>query len=266
MNIKKLSRRDCYQYLDPIVVEEVRRFHARTVYSLPIPSAKRALFPPVPADTLNRITNSETVFATSGGINVDLRAWRGCGSLQRARSAHRFCGESVAEWESFEQLLAQSFLATDPNDSPRPYPSGGALYPIEIVVAVFPNRVSGIECSGTYHLRCNSGRLEHIAPSGENELLRALTGGEADALGRPQFAIVYVMNIERALVKYRYRGYRLALLEAGSMYQQADLVGDTLGFRNRLWAGFSDYALCRVAAMDPRVLLPLVVQFFGQPS
>lgn len=90
-----------------------------------------------------------------------------------------------------------------------------------------------------------------------------LSGGDSEILGLPHFALVYAVFFERAIFKYRTRGYRLALMEAGSMYQTADLYAKALGLRSRLWAGFTDFQVAKTIGIDMRHMAPLVVQFFG---
>ncbi|HFD3107622.1 TPA: SagB/ThcOx family dehydrogenase, partial [Klebsiella quasipneumoniae subsp. similipneumoniae] len=105
--------------------------------------------------------------------------------------------------------------------------------------------------------------LEPVAACDTQELYRSLSGGDAERLGRPHFALVYCVIFEKALFKYRYRGYRMALMEAGSMYQNAGLVADQIGLRNRGWAGFTDSYVAKTMNVDQRTAAPLIVQFFG---
>ena len=50
------------------------------------------------------------------------------------------------------------------------------------------------------------------------------------------------------------------------MYQRVTEQAQAVGLASRVWAGFSD---CRVASrlgIDATQLLPMVVQFLGQPA
>ena len=73
----------------------------------------------------------------------------------------------------------------------------------------------------------------------------------------------YYEKFEKALFKYRYRGYRMALMETGSMYQNAVLVADQIGLKNRVWAGYTDSYVAKTMNLDQRTVAPLIVQFFG---
>ncbi|MBB2660641.1 SagB/ThcOx family dehydrogenase [Escherichia coli] len=92
---------------------------------------------------------------------------------------------------------------------------------------------------------------------------RSLSGGDSERLGKPHFALVYCIIFEKALFKYRYRGYRMALMETGSMYQNAVLVADQIGLKNRVWAGYTDSYVAKTMNLDQRTVAPLIVQFFG---
>jgi hypothetical protein len=58
--------------------------------------------------------------------------------------------------------------------------------------------------------------------------------------------------LKKLYSSYRYRGYRMALMEAGSMYQNAGLVADQIGLRNRVWAGFTDSYVAKTMNVDQR--------------
>lgn len=77
------------------------------------------------------------------------------------------------------------------------------------------------------------------------------------------FYILYVINLPKSLFKYRHRGYRLGLMEAGSMYQLAAMEFNKINLSNRVLAGFSEYDITCRCGLDPRTFLPLVIQAFG---
>ncbi|ENY9899545.1 SagB/ThcOx family dehydrogenase [Escherichia coli] len=105
--------------------------------------------------------------------------------------------------------------------------------------------------------------LEPVATCNTQSLYRSLSGGDSERLGKPHFALVYCIIFEKALFKYRYRGYRMALMETGSMYQNAVLVADQIGLKNRVWAGYTDSYVAKTMNLDQRTVAPLIVQFFG---
>lgn len=55
----------------------------------------------------------------------------------------------------------------------------------------------------------------------------------------------------------------MALMEAGSMYQNAGLVADQIGLRNRVWAGFTASYVAKTMNVDQRTAAQLIIHFFG---
>jgi SagB-type dehydrogenase family enzyme len=180
----------------------------------------------------------------------------------RGRSNLRYDGRRQ-NFETLELLLRRAFGTRSSADTSRFYASAGALYPVEAFVAIFANRFNGAPPPGIYHFRPRSASLEPIRACGDDEMLSMLGHSIESA---PAFAVVYMMDVVKALFKYRYRGYVFALLEAGSMYHQADLVAAELGLSNCVIGGFADSRVSKVCGTDPTYLLPIVLQLFGQRS
>jgi SagB-type dehydrogenase family enzyme len=112
--------------------------------------------------------------------------------------------------------------------------------------------------------------LEPIANSPEDVLIRtALDREHAPEIDNPlivenpAFFILYLVHLDKAVARYRYRGYRFALVEAGAMCQQCDLVAQSLDLGSCLYGGFGDNELAVAVGVNPAILLPVVVQFFG---
>ncbi len=182
----------------------------------------------------------------------------------RDESGEFFNDSTHLHFSKIDQLLTDSFCAREIGNRKRPYPSGGALYPIEVFLCKVSNNIS---CWPTneniLHLLPLSRQMESMSNNEPKTILKNLSGHDDGILGQPHFAIVYAVFFQRALFKYRSRGYRLALMEAGSMYQNADLNAKKLGLRSRAWAGFTDFQVAKTIGLDIRHLAPLVIQFFG---
>ena len=253
------------RYVDTSVYEHVTAFHAKTNYANRPGLAGRCYLSAAPIDDLNQIEFSEaSVWPGIGRLLPILDSGSPAipDSVCRNPSAVSFSLQPLP-FSTITQLLIHSFCAHAPNNRRRPYPSGGALYPIHVVLC----RISEItEWPSKYdalHLLPVSHQLEDLNAVSSDKMLRTLTGGQTETLGMPSFAIVYAISFEQAIFKYRSRGYRLALMEAGSMYQTADLCGKALGLKNRMWAGFCDHQVAHDLGLDPRHIAPLAVQFFG---
>lgn len=149
-------------------------------------------------------------------------------------------------------LLELSYGVTRDNDSgefPRPFrvaPSAGALYPLEIYL--HSARVDGIK-PGLYHYDPSQRELQRLR---DGDLSREL----ADGLVQKELALgtslqVFITGIfERAVFKYGDRGYRFALLEAGHVAQNMNLVANALGHGVINVGGFVDRVMDTLLGLD----------------
>jgi SagB-type dehydrogenase family enzyme len=112
-------------------------------------------------------------------------------------------------------------------DFPRPFrvvPSGGALYPLELFFQTA--NVNGLD-PGIYHYHAGEHHLRLVRPGDASPLV-------AEALVQPEFAVdasllfFIAALFERSTFKYGNRGYRFALLEAGHVAQNVNLVAGAL--------------------------------------
>ena len=78
------------------------------------------------------------------------------------------------------------------------------------------------------------------------------------------FFLLYTINIAKISVKYRFRAYRLALLEAGAMTQQADLIAQQLGLHNKLTSALKDSEILKFCYLDRRSYILAIGQAFGK--
>lgn len=183
--------------------------------------------------------------------------------LRRRGSARAFAGQPIS-YATLSALLGWAKCAVDAGGH-RPYPSGGGLYPIETFVA--PLRPDGIETLGSavYRVLAKSRQLELVAAIEPSDILEAISRPPLGLRKPPPFALVYAASFERVVPKYRHRGYRTALIEAGAIIQQVDLCAKALGLATVPWAWFDEYELSRLLGLNP-VRLPLVLcQLVGVP-
>lgn len=164
---------------------------------------------------------------------------------------------------AIQHLLIQCFSPSETGT--RPYPSAGGLYPIEPLVFLFKERINHFEnnTSGCYHFRSISKTLQLLKPLTMPYFFDKLLHGYMDNNQLPCFGIMYTANIGKTLFKYRYRGYRHALMEVGSMYQQATICSEKIGLRNTVWSTFSDQEMLYALDLDHSAYMPLTMQFFG---
>jgi len=182
--------------------------------------------------------------------------------FERKASLPRF-SEKKMDLKDIQKLLVHSF---SPDESGhRPYPSAGGLYPVEPLVFLFEDRIIHPESilSGCYQFRPVSKSLQLIKKCIADDFFEEQLHGLVENKCRPCFAIFYITHIGKAIFKYRYRGYRHAVMEAGSMYQQATHISQQMDIRTTVWSSFSDHQLLHAVGLDHSTYLPLTMQFFG---
>ncbi|MBY0572292.1 MAG: SagB/ThcOx family dehydrogenase, partial [Undibacterium sp.] len=132
---------------------------------------------------------------------------------------------------------------------PRPFrvvPSGGALFPLELYI--HSSRVLGLD-AGWYHYSSADNTL-HCLQAGDDS--RRLS----DALVQQNLAldasVVIVISalFARSTFKYRERGYRFALIEAGHVGQNLCLVAQALGMGVIPIGGFLDRDVDALLSFD----------------
>ena len=127
----------------------------------------------------------------------------------------------------------------------RAAPSGGALFPVETYLAAW--NVSGLE-AGLYHYHPMARCLETLE-TGQTQARIAplvLAGAGVGAL------LVLAARWRLPFFKYRERGYRILLLDAGHLAQNLLLTASALGVGACPVAGFYDTALGKAFGLDPR--------------
>lgn len=183
-------------------------------------------------------------------------------TFKRPASVQSFSDKKII-FSDIQKFLVNCFSPSE--EGHRPYPSAGGLYPIEPLVFLFAERTSNKPdlSSGCYHYRGVSKKLQLIKKIDTQLFFKELLHGYFDLSHLPCFALLYTAHLGKTIFKYRYRGYRQALMEAGSMYQQAILISQQMGLRNTVWSTFSEPEMLYHLELDPGTYLPLTMHFFG---
>jgi SagB-type dehydrogenase family enzyme len=159
--------------------------------------------------------------------------------LARRRSVRSF-GATPVRLPELAAVLRAGYGVTgrlETEEEPQPVraaPSAGALYPLELSVAV--RRVDGID-PGLYHFDPLDDALE-LAARGQPDL--AATTPFADTAHAAAAVIVVSAVFWRSRFKYGLRGYRFVLLEAGHVAQNILLAATSLGLGAVPLGGFYD--------------------------
>lgn len=143
----------------------------------------------------------------------------------------------------------------------RPYPSAGALYPLEL--HVLTSDVEGL-ADGHYHFDPRAGELETLRLGRWQEALTACTLGHA--VLAPCNLVVAVVGVPaRTMTKYGQRGYRFMLLDAGHVAQTLCLVACALDLGALTVGGFYDGPLHRMLGLGDAEW-PLLLVGVGRPD
>lgn len=108
----------------------------------------------------------------------------------------------------------------------RPYPSGGALYELELYPII--NNCEGIT-SGLYHYQPQNHKLSKV--SDKNDAVEALLQDAAMSIGqqnKPQTLIIITARFQRLAWKYESIAYSLILKHIGALYQTMYLVATAM--------------------------------------
>ena len=159
--------------------------------------------------------------------------------MSSRRSVRQFSGLPIS-WRQLSYLLFSSAGLLNVNNSidysRRPYPSAGARYPLEIYPLIL--NCTGID-KGLYHYNVKENCLELILKEDLEVWLMKASGGEASLR---QSSIIFIITgvLDRTRIKYRDRGYRYALIEAGHLGQNICLLTAELGLGCCPLGGFID--------------------------
>lgn len=132
--------------------------------------------------------------------------------------------------------------------SDRPYPSGGAVYDLELYVAV--NGCAGLD-TGLYHYDPAQHALTRIADLDDRveELLRDAEGAASLAC-RPQVLLVIASRFQRVSWKYSGSAYALTLKNAGVLCQNLYLVATAMGLAACAVGNGNAHLFAQAAGLD----------------
>lgn len=189
--------------------------------------------------------------------------------IRRRRTRRRFSGRGV-DAKCLGRLLSlgcgitgeSSVEPSGPTFRLRSYPSGGALYPLEVYPVVLAGE--GVP-PGLYHYSVYHHALERLREGPMQAQLEPAVVHEGFLQGASVILIITAVP-ERTLDKYGDRGYRYILIEAGHLAQNLLLVAEHLGLGAVPFGGFLDDDLARLLEIDPVDEFPLYLIGIGYPA
>ncbi len=145
----------------------------------------------------------------------------------------------------------------------RAWPSGGALYPIEVYLAPLGGAGHpGPLRRAFYHYQVRDHRLAEVAACPDAAELARLV--YADGLWENAGGLIVLTAIfARTQTKYGERGYRFVFLDAGHLAQNLLLVCEDLGLAAIPLGGFHDDPLAAAMRLDPVEESPVYLVLVG---
>lgn len=165
------------------------------------------------------------------------------------RSKREFSCKRLTPKELSSLLLFSGGLTYQKNEdwdkSLRAYPSAGARYPLEIYLAV--NRVESVE-NGLYHYNVKEHSLELLRKGDFDKMMAKTT--DQEWVGKAGVVILISAVLDRTRVKYKDRGYRFILMEAGHLAQNIHLMSEALNLSSCAIGGFIDDELNKLLDLE----------------
>ncbi|MFA7319793.1 MAG: SagB family peptide dehydrogenase [Parcubacteria group bacterium] len=151
-------------------------------------------------------------------------------SLENRHSQREFDRLKKISFEELSTILHYSAGINPENKQKeeavcRFYPSGGARYPLEIYLAI--QRVERM-IPGIYHFNVKDNALETLTL--EPEYMEDILEGLFQSWSKQAAVIIFTTAVwDRTFIKYKDRGYRIILLEAGHLNHNFALTASALG-------------------------------------
>ncbi len=174
-------------------------------------------------------------------------------ALKNRRSEREFDLNAKLSFEELSTLIYYSAGVKpadkniDPNSVRRFYPSGGARYPLEVYLGI--RRVENIR-PGIYHYNVKDNLLENI---GSEKWIEELLPALYYPWSR-EAAVIYIISAvwDRNFIKYKDRGYRIVLMEAGHLAQNLALIAAALNIGCCNSVGFHNEKINEILDIENR--------------
>ena len=175
--------------------------------------------------------------------------------VEQRRSVRSFRDQALSKGE-LGQLLWAAQGVTGP-DNERAVPSAGALYPLELYVAI--GSVTSLT-AGVYRYVAGSHELVPVASGDQHEKLADAALGQDWIAAAPAFICIAAV-FERTTVKYGNRGRGYVYMEAGHAAESLMLQAVALGLATTMVGAFSDDEVSRLLRLGadetPLCLIPV---------
>jgi SagB-type dehydrogenase family enzyme len=188
---------------------------------------------------------------TDGTVSVE---W----AIKQRRTIRSFSPESLNS-NQLSQLLWSAQGITGNSGFKRAAPSAGALYPMDVYAVVGRSSVEQIE-AGVYHYEPNGHRLSYITKKDVRDSVAKASLSQM-WMARAPLNIVITAEYSRITVKYKERGIRYAMIEAGHIAQNLFLQTEAMGLKAAIVGAFHDSELIEILKMpsthEPLLIMPI---------
>lgn len=183
-------------------------------------------------------------------------------ALEKRSSCRYFKEESLTLQDLSNLLWAAQGITDKAYKLRRTVPSAGAVYPIEMYVAVRENGVHELD-KGVYRYVAENHGLEKISESDIKENLSKACYNQ-EFITRASFTIFLASNNQRIRELYNQRGDSYAMMEAGAITQNISLEAVASNLGTVVIGAFDDEMV--KSLFDIEKLIPLVIMPVGRPS
>jgi len=261
--MKDISHDYYLRYVDPVVYDQILAFHTKGNFTIHDSTQKLTSLHYIADRQMDTLTGNQLKLYPGTPLITLTDASKAIESdLYRNESCEHFVDKPIG-FDTIKTIFTP-LLSKKTYSYKRGYPSAGALYPVEIFVCSLSERELEWPCpEKILHLLPYSRQFEVIKNTEDTAILKKAILASPGNIGTPNIALVYAAYMPKSVFKYRYRGYRHALMETGSMYMLIDLQIKKMGLQSRLWSAYTDSMLCKAIGVNPALFLPLCVQFIG---
>jgi len=211
-----------------------------TIYFKEYPRLAKVLLPK-PDPIRNEISNGARKLESSLGE-----------VLLKRKSEREFNGEPI-NLNDLSHLLFYSAgiiekKEEDWNKTRRAYPSGGGRFPLEVYL--FNLQASDELKEGIYHYNVKEHSLEKLLE--DNNLREQIYPAAVwqEMMQKAPLVLAISAVFDRNMMKYKNRGYRYVLFEAGHLGQNIYLAATALGLKCCALGGFGDDNLHQLLDVD----------------
>jgi len=179
-------------------------------------------------------------------------------AIKQRRTVRSFTNKPISK-QQLSQILWSAQGVTDDRGFKRAAPSGGALYPSDVYVAVGGSCVETFS-SGVYHYNPSSHSVTTVV---EGDKRKDVARASLRQMWMADAPVIFVVTAEydRICTKYGKRGIRYALIEMGHIGQNIFLQSQALGLEAGIVGAFNDEEVADVVGVEknhePLVILPV---------